>query len=166
VGGGHKERALTHGYSMFTPFGFPAATGKHAHRTLRETAFEDALPSSHRSAEIDFHISTATGGESATTPTVLHPKLTSASTFRHYVNVSIWVCKLLKLLARIIASMKTNSKTIRLFIATPSLLATRLFVALWLVSSSLLQFPAQNVELTGAIGGRVTGQSGALVPGA
>jgi Carboxypeptidase regulatory-like domain len=62
--------------------------------------------------------------------------------------------------------MKINSKTIRQFTATLSLLTTRLLLAALFVLASMLQLAAQNVVLTGAIGGRVTDQSGAVVPGA
>jgi hypothetical protein len=64
--------------------------------------------------------------------------------------------------------MKINSKakTLRLLTATRSLRATRLLLAVLFVLSSVLQLRAQNVVLTGAIGGRVTDQTGAIVPGA
>jgi hypothetical protein len=64
--------------------------------------------------------------------------------------------------------MKVNSetKTFRPFAATPRLLATRLLLAAWFVLAGMLQLPAQNVVLTGALGGRVTDQSGAVAPGA
>jgi hypothetical protein len=64
--------------------------------------------------------------------------------------------------------MKINSETkmFRPFATTPSLLTTRLLLAALFVLASMLQLPAQNVVLTGALGGRVTDQSGAVVPGA
>ncbi len=64
--------------------------------------------------------------------------------------------------------MKINSKTktFRRFTATSNLLTTRLLLAALFVLASMLQLRAQNVVLTGAIGGRVTDQSGAIVPGA
>jgi hypothetical protein len=50
---------------------------------------------------------------------------------------------------------------------TPRLLAaTRPLLAIVFVLSSVLHLRAQNVVLTGAIGGRVTDQTGAIVPGA
>jgi hypothetical protein len=52
------------------------------------------------------------------------------------------------------------------FTATPSLLTTRLLLGALFVLASLLQLPAQNVVLTGALSGRVTDQSGAVVRGA
>jgi len=67
-----------------------------------------------------------------------------------------------------VGSMKSNSKTITfaVFIATPSLFLGRLLLAALFVSASMLQLTAQNVVLTGAIGGRVTDETGAIVPGA
>jgi carboxypeptidase family protein len=64
--------------------------------------------------------------------------------------------------------MKIHSKTKRLslFTATPSPLTTRLLLAALFVSASMLQLAAQNVVLTGALSGRVTDQSGAVVRGA
>jgi hypothetical protein len=64
--------------------------------------------------------------------------------------------------------MKINSKTKApcAFFATPSLLATRLLLAALFVLANTLQLPAQNVVLTGGLGGRITDQSGAVVPGA
>ncbi|MGB7862832.1 MAG: TonB-dependent receptor, partial [Candidatus Sulfotelmatobacter sp.] len=64
--------------------------------------------------------------------------------------------------------MKINSKTnaFRLLTATPSLLATRSLLAALFVLTSMLRLPAQNAVLTGAIGGRVTDQARAVVPGA
>src|SRR5208282_5965175 len=66
-----------------------------------------------------------------------------------------------------VGSMKINSKTktFRRFTATPNLLATRLLLAVLFVLASMLQLRAQNVVLTGSIGGRVTDPSGAVVPG-
>ncbi len=64
-------------------------------------------------------------------------------------------------------SMKNSkAKILRLLAATRSLRANRPLLAVLFVLSSLLQLPAQNVVLTGAIGGRVTDQTGAIVPGA
>ena len=66
-------------------------------------------------------------------------------------------------------SMKigTKTKTLRLFTATRSWRATcSLLTAVVFVLLSGLQLQAQNVVLTGAIGGRVTDQTGASVPGA
>src|SRR5580658_1084157 len=63
-------------------------------------------------------------------------------------------------------SMKANSKSFRLLIATPSLLTTRSLFSALFVLASILQVGAQNAVLTGAIGGRVTDQRGAVVPGA
>jgi hypothetical protein len=67
-----------------------------------------------------------------------------------------------------VGSMKINSKTktFRRFTATSNLLTTRLLLAALFVLASMLQLRAQNVVLTGAIGGRVTDPSGAVVPGA
>ena len=64
--------------------------------------------------------------------------------------------------------MKINSraKMFRLFTATPSRLTIRLLLTARFVLSSVLLLPAQNAVLTGAIGGRVTDQRGAVVPGA
>jgi hypothetical protein len=61
--------------------------------------------------------------------------------------------------------MKANSESFRLLTATPSLLTTRSLVAALLVLASVLQVLAQNAVLTGAIGGRVTDQRGAVVAG-
>ncbi len=67
-----------------------------------------------------------------------------------------------------VSSMKINweTKTFRLFTAIPSLLTTRLLLAPLFVLASMLHLPAQNVVLTGAIGGRVTDQRGAVAQGA
>jgi len=64
--------------------------------------------------------------------------------------------------------MRINSKTkrFRVFIATPSLLTTRLLLAALFVLAGMAQLPAQNVVLTGSLSGRVTDQSGAVVAGA
>ena len=64
--------------------------------------------------------------------------------------------------------MKVSSKTRSLFLpkATPIQLMPRLLLAALFFLTNMLQSPAQNVVLTGAIGGRVTDQSGAVVPGA
>ena len=56
-------------------------------------------------------------------------------------------------------------KTLRRLTTTPSLTTTFLLSALF-VLASVLHLPAQNVVLTGAISGRLTDQSGAIVPGA
>jgi hypothetical protein len=63
--------------------------------------------------------------------------------------------------------MKINVKTtaFRLVAAIPTLVATRLLLAALLVAATL-QVQAQNSVLTGAIGGRVTDRTGAVVPGA
>ena len=61
--------------------------------------------------------------------------------------------------------MKANSKTFRLLTATPGLLITSSLLSALFVLASVLQVPAQNAVLTGAIGGRVTDRSGAVVPG-
>ena len=62
--------------------------------------------------------------------------------------------------------MRINSKTqtFCLFTATRSLLTTRSLRAAFFVLASMLPLPAQNVVLTGALGGRVTDPSGAVVP--
>jgi hypothetical protein len=62
--------------------------------------------------------------------------------------------------------MRINSKTqtFCLFTATRSLLTTRSLRAAFFVLASMLTLPAQNVVLTGALGGRVTDPSGAVVP--
>jgi hypothetical protein len=66
--------------------------------------------------------------------------------------------------------MKINSKTFPLFPPTPNLPPGRLLLAalfvLFFLPASVLELPAQNVVLTGAIGGRITDQAGAVVPGA
>jgi hypothetical protein len=63
--------------------------------------------------------------------------------------------------------MKIHSKTntFRLLAAAPSRLATRSLLSALFVLASVLQLPAQNAVLTGAIGGRVTDQERAVVPG-
>jgi Carboxypeptidase regulatory-like domain/TonB dependent receptor len=61
--------------------------------------------------------------------------------------------------------MKINSKAFRLLNATPSELITRSPLTALFVLACILQLPAQNAVLTGAIGGRVTDQKGAVVPG-
>jgi carboxypeptidase family protein len=61
--------------------------------------------------------------------------------------------------------MKANSKSFRLIIATPGLLITCSLLSALFVLASVLQVSAQNAVLTGAIGGRVTDQRGAVVPG-
>ena len=61
--------------------------------------------------------------------------------------------------------MKANSESFRVLTATLIVLTTRLFLSALLVLASVLQAPAQNAVLTGAIGGRVTDQRGAVVPG-
>jgi len=67
-----------------------------------------------------------------------------------------------------VSSMKINwkTKTFRLFTTTPSLLKTRSLLASLFVFAAMLHLTAQNVVLTGAIGGRVTDPRGAVVPGA
>ena len=67
-----------------------------------------------------------------------------------------------------VSSMKMNSKTNTFspFTTIPSLLTTRLLLAPLLVMVSILHLSAQNVVLTGAIGGRVTDKRGAVVVGA
>ena len=64
--------------------------------------------------------------------------------------------------------MRINSKTkrFRVFSATPSPLTTRLLLAALFVLAGMAQLSAQNVVLTGALSGRVTDQSGAVVAGA
>jgi hypothetical protein len=62
-------------------------------------------------------------------------------------------------------TMKPETKMLRRFRTTPGLLTSRLVLAACCVLTSM-QLPAQNVVLTGAIGGRVTDQTGAVVPGA
>jgi hypothetical protein len=62
--------------------------------------------------------------------------------------------------------MNSKTKAFCSFTATPSLLTTRLFFAALFVLASVLQLPAQNVVLTGGLGGRVTDPSGAVLPGA
>jgi hypothetical protein len=62
--------------------------------------------------------------------------------------------------------MKANSQTFRLLTATQSLLSTRSLLSALFVFASVLQVGAQNAVLTGAIGGRVTDKTGAMVPGA
>ncbi|MGA8493779.1 MAG: carboxypeptidase regulatory-like domain-containing protein [Terriglobales bacterium] len=63
--------------------------------------------------------------------------------------------------------MRINAKTksFCVFIATPSLPTTRLLLAALFVLAGLAHLPAQNVVLTGALSGRVTDQTGALVAG-
>jgi hypothetical protein len=63
--------------------------------------------------------------------------------------------------------MKINSKTktCRRFAANSSRFTTRLLLATLFALTCSLQLPAQNVVLTGAIGGRVTDKTGAVVPG-
>src|SRR5580704_4978809 len=62
--------------------------------------------------------------------------------------------------------IKPKTKTLSAFFATLSLLTTRLLLAALFVVASTLKLPAQNVVLTGGLGGRITDQSGAVVPGA
>ena len=61
--------------------------------------------------------------------------------------------------------MKNSSKTESSyrFTAIRSLMTTRLILVLVFTVATMLQLPAQNVVLTGALGGRVTDQSGASV---
>ena len=67
-----------------------------------------------------------------------------------------------------VSSTKINwkTRTLGLFTGTPSLLATLSILAPSFVLATMLQLSAQNVVLTGAIGGRVTDQRGAVVQGA
>jgi Carboxypeptidase regulatory-like domain len=62
--------------------------------------------------------------------------------------------------------IKPKTKTLSAFFATLSLLASRLLLPALFVLLSTLPLPAQNVVLTGGLGGRITDQSGAVVPGA
>src|SRR5579864_6774884 len=55
----------------------------------------------------------------------------------------------------------SNSKMFCSFTATASLL-----LVAWFILASMLQLPAQNVVLTGGLSGRITDQTGAVVPGA
>jgi hypothetical protein len=57
-------------------------------------------------------------------------------------------------------------KMLRLFTTTPSLSTTFMPLTALFVLASMLQLPAQNVVSTGALGGRVTDPSGAVVAGA
>ena len=61
--------------------------------------------------------------------------------------------------------MKINSKAFRLLTAIPSLFTTHSLLSALFVLACIFQLPAQNAILTGAIGGRVTDQHGAVVPG-
>jgi hypothetical protein len=60
--------------------------------------------------------------------------------------------------------MKINSTTFCRFTSTAT--RTRSLLAAWFVLATMLELAAQNVVLSGAIGGRVTDQAGAVVPGA
>src|SRR5579863_2576156 len=62
--------------------------------------------------------------------------------------------------------MKINSKTKPFLLFGTTTLFTRLLLAALFVLGSMLQLPAQNAVFSGAIGGRVTDQGGAIVPGA
>jgi len=62
--------------------------------------------------------------------------------------------------------INSKTKTFRLFTAAPTLLTTRLLLAAMFVLASTLPLAAQNVVLTGGLSGRITDQSGAVVPGA
>jgi hypothetical protein len=64
--------------------------------------------------------------------------------------------------------MENNSKTktFRRFSTTPGRFTNRFLLASLFALASMLQLPAQNVVLTGALGGRITDQSGAVVAGA
>src|SRR5271166_5695894 len=64
-----------------------------------------------------------------------------------------------------VSLMKTNSKTKALRLFRARLRTNRVLIAAWFVLASMLQLPAQNVVLTGAIGGRLTDKTGAAVPG-
>src|SRR6202167_4479776 len=57
-------------------------------------------------------------------------------------------------------------KMLRLFTRIPSPTTTFLLLTALFVFASMLRLPAQNVVSTGALGGRVTDPSGAIVPGA
>ncbi len=61
----------------------------------------------------------------------------------------------------------SKSKTILALVLSglPGLVVTRVVVAALFVLASMLQLPAQNAVLTGAIGGRITDKTGAIVPG-
>ncbi len=63
--------------------------------------------------------------------------------------------------------MKTNSKMKSLCLSTvmPRSLKTWLLFAACLIFGSMRQLSGQNVVLTGAVGGRITDQTGAVVPG-
>ena|GEM_PF-570065 len=62
--------------------------------------------------------------------------------------------------------MKIDPKTLLPVAAVPSRFAPRLLLAAWFVLAGVLQLTAQNTVLTGAVGGRVTDKTGAVVPGA
>jgi hypothetical protein len=62
--------------------------------------------------------------------------------------------------------MNISSKTSRPFTAISRRFAARLLLAALFVLAGMLQLPAQNTVLTGAIDGRVTDPGGAVVPGA
>jgi hypothetical protein len=69
--------------------------------------------------------------------------------------------------------MKNNSKTettmktiLARFAGTPGLLTVHLLFASLFMLINTLRLPAQNVVLSGALGGRITDLSGAVVPGA
>jgi len=61
--------------------------------------------------------------------------------------------------------MNIKTKTLRPSTATSIPLTTRFLFAAFFVVVSMLQLPAQNVVLSGAIGGRITDRTGAAVPG-
>jgi Carboxypeptidase regulatory-like domain len=61
--------------------------------------------------------------------------------------------------------IKSKTKLFCLCTATPRLLTARLLFAATFVFAGVLPSPAQNAVLTGAIGGRVTDHTGAVLPG-
>src|SRR5579863_3633606 len=63
-------------------------------------------------------------------------------------------------------NINSKKKTLRRFTTTIAQLTARLLLAVLFVLASTLQLPAQNAVLSGAIGGRVTDQRGAVIPGA
>jgi hypothetical protein len=60
----------------------------------------------------------------------------------------------------------SRTKALGLITAPRVPLTPRLLLGAWFVLASALLLPAQNAVLTGAIGGRVTDKTGAVVPGA
>src|ERR1700685_49031 len=63
-------------------------------------------------------------------------------------------------------SMKVNSNRLIFSLLSASVGLTRILLPLALFLASVILLPAQNVVLTGAIGGRVTDHAGAVIPGA